>query len=56
MTEEAARHIGSSIAWFGFWLMISLAISAISGEEPASVSVSDSTVKAVKSIVSKEND
>ena len=50
MSDEAARHIGSGIAWFGFWLMIGLANF---GEEPV-VSVYDQTVEAVKSVIDKE--
>lgn len=47
MNEEAGKHIGSGIAWFGFWLMIGLANF---GEEPV-VSVYDQTVEAVKSVI-----
>lgn len=25
MSEEAAKHIGTGLAWLGFWLMIGLA-------------------------------
>lgn len=32
MNEEAAKHLGHGLAWFGFWLMIGLANF---GEDPA---------------------
>jgi hypothetical protein len=53
MNERAAQHIGSGIAWLGFWLMIGLANF---GEEPASVSIYDQTVNAVKSVIDKEHE
>ena len=48
MTKEAAEQIGSGMAWLGFWLAIGLANF---GEEPATVSIYDQTVSAVKSVV-----
>ena len=53
MNEEAAKHIGSGIAWFGFWLMIGLANF---GEELPSVSIYDQTVDAVKSVIEQDDD
>ena len=50
MSDEAGKHIGSGIAWLGFWLMIGLANF---GEEPV-VSVYDKTVEAVESVICKE--
>lgn len=51
MNEDAARHIGSGIAWFGFWLMIGLANF---GEKPSGVSDYDQAINIVKSIIKKE--
>jgi len=52
MNEEAAEHIGSGMAWLGFWLGFGLAIGLANfGEEPATVSIYDQTVSAVKSVV-----
>tara|TARA_R110000851_G_scaffold313566_1_gene475227 strand:- start:362 stop:520 length:159 start_codon:yes stop_codon:yes gene_type:complete len=51
MHSEAAKHIGSGIAWFGFWLMIGLSNF---GEEPSNVSIYDQTVNAVKSVIEKK--
>lgn len=50
MDAKAGEHIGSGLAWMGFWLMIGLANF---GEEPI-VSVYNETVKAVKSVIDDE--
>jgi hypothetical protein len=50
MSDEAGRHIGSGLAWMGFWLMIGLANF---GEQPT-VNVYDKTVEAVKSVIDKK--
>jgi len=52
MSENAAKHLGQGLAWFGFWLMIGLANF---GEEPVKVSVYDQAVDAVKSVINDEN-
>jgi hypothetical protein len=45
--ERAGAHIGSGLAWMGFWLMIGLSNF---GEEPA-VNIYDQTVKAVQDVI-----
>ena len=51
MGENAAKHIGNGICWFGFWLMLGLANF---GEKPIEVNVFDQTVEAVKSVIETE--
>ena len=53
MNEKAGQHIGSGLAWMGFWLMIGLANF---GEEPVITAI-DATKEVInETITGEENE